>query len=338
MLKVKRNISLKKYNTFNIDVKAKYFLSLTSEQNVIDFLNNKKYKDIQKLIIGGGSNILLTHNYEGIILLNSIKGIKILSNNSDNIKIEVGAGEVWHDLVIWSINNNLSGIENLSLIPGLVGASPIQNIGAYGVEVKNVIESVNYIDIQTGKKIIMNNHECNFGYRDSIFKNKLKGKIVITKVTYKLNKKADNNMEYGVIKEELKKIKKPPSPKNISEAIINIRKRKIPDPKLLANCGSFFKNPIVNKNKFNDLKKTFPSIVGYKVSEKKTKIAAGWLIDNAGLKGIRIGDAGVHKNQALVIVNYGKSTGQEILKLAKKIKEKIYTMYNITLEEEVNVI
>ena len=338
MIKVKRNISLKKYNTFNIDVKAKYFLSLTSEQDVIDILNNKKYKDKKKLIIGGGSNILFTQNYEGIILLNSIKGIKILSNNNDNIKIEVGAGEIWHDLVIWSINNNLSGIENLSLIPGLVGASPIQNIGAYGVEVKNVIESVNYIDIQTGKKIIMNNYECNFGYRDSIFKNKLKGRIIITKVVYKLNKKANNNIEYGAIKAELKKIKKLPSPKNISEAIINIRKRKIPDPILLANCGSFFKNPIVNKNKFNDLKKTFPNIVGYKLSEKKIKIAAGWLIDNAGLKGLRIDDVGVHKNQALVIVNYGKSTGQEILKLAEKIKEKINTMYNIKLEEEVTII
>ena len=337
-MNIKKNFSLKKYNSFGIDIKTKYFVSLKCEQDVNAIISNKKYKKEKKMIIGGGSNILFTDDYKGMILLNCIKGINVLSDNRNNITIEVGAGEVWHNLVVWSIKNNLSGIENLALIPGLVGASPIQNIGAYGVEVKNVIKSVHYIEIKTGQKKIIHNNECNFKYRDSIFKNKLKDKVIITKVVYTLSKIANNNIQYGAIQKELKKIKKDPSPKNIAEAVTNIRNRKLPNPKILANCGSFFKNPKIETTQFEKLKKIFPNIVGYKISDKEIKIAAGWLIENAGLKGYRIGDAGIHKNQALVLVNYGKATGNEILSLANMIKEKIKRMYGIVLENEVTIL
>ena len=262
----------------------------------------------------------------------------MLKKDDKHVLVKVGAGEVWHNFVLWSVQQNYSGIENLALIPGSVGASPIQNIGAYGIEVKDTIEEVIAIEIKTGKIKKFKNIECEFQYRDSIFKNKIKGKYIITEVIFRLNKSHLNITSYGEVEKELKELKLNANPKNISTAIINIRSRKLPDPQKLANCGSFFKNPTIETSEFEILKKKYPNIIGYKISEKKIKLAAGWLIDNAGLKGYRIGDAGVHINQALVLVNYGRSTGEDILKLSNIVKNKIRTMYNIELENEVTIL
>jgi len=338
MSNILHNYSLKNYNTFGIPAKAKYFTSFSSEEELIDLLQNNICKTEPLFILGGGSNILLTQDFEGIVLANNIKGINIISENEHNTSIAVGAGEVWHDFVLWSINKNLSGIENLALIPGLVGASPMQNIGAYGTEVKDVITRVSYIEIESGLKKEIRNSECDFGYRNSIFKEELKGQVVITEVVYKLSKTPLNNIKYGAITEELKRLKKEPSPASITQAVINIRSSKLPDPKVLGNSGSFFKNPIIETSKFEELKKEFPEMVGYTISETKTKIAAGWLIDNAGLKGYRKADAGVHKNQALVLVNYGNASGTEIINLAKKVQQKVKEKYGISIEPEVNIL
>jgi len=338
MSNIQENYSLKNYNTFGISAKAKYFASFSSEAELTALLKNNICKTEPLFILGGGSNILLTQDFEGIVLANNIKGIDIVSEDEHSTKIAVGAGEIWHDFVLWSINQNLSGIENLALIPGLVGASPMQNIGAYGTEVKEVITKVSYIEKETGLKKEITNSECNFGYRNSIFKEELKGKIVITKVVYQLSKTPLNNIKYGAITEELNRLKEEPSPASIAQAVINIRSSKLPDPKVLGNSGSFFKNPIIETSQFKELKKEFPEMVGYTISESKTKIAAGWLIDNAGLKGYRKADAGVHKNQALVLVNYGNASGTEIINLAKEVQQKVKEKYGISIEPEVNIL
>ena len=337
-MKIQQNYSLKKYNTFGMDAKAKYFASFFSENELTELLESDICKAEKLFILGGGSNILLTQDFNGLVLANTIKGIEVLSEDEHSSTIEVGAGEVWHDFVLWSIDKNLSGIENLALIPGLVGASPMQNIGAYGLEVKDVITEVHFIEIESREQKIMTNNDCHFEYRDSIFKHELKGKVVITKVIFKLSKTPLNKTTYGAIEEELKNLNLEPSPKNISTAVINIRSRKLPDPKILGNSGSFFKNPIIETTQFENLKREFPEMVGYTISETKTKIAAGWLIDNAGLKGYRKADAGVHKNQALVLVNYGNATGLEIINLAKEIQGKIKDKYGISITPEVNIL
>ena len=335
---IKQNYSLRNYNTFGITAKTKYFTSFTSEEALIKLLENDICKLEKMLILGGGSNILLSEDFDGITLLNDIKGINIIKENSKEVIIEVGAGEIWHDFVLWSVKKGFSGIENLALIPGSVGASPMQNIGAYGAEVKDVITQVYYIDIAKKKKKELNNNECEFEYRNSIFKGRLKGKGIVTKVIFKLYKKPINNTDYGDIKEELKKLKKNASPINITEAVINIRNRKLPNPAILGNCGSFFKNPIIKNSKFKKLKKEFPNVIGYKISDTKTKVSAGWLIDNAGLKGYREKNVGIHNKQALVLVNHGNAKGKDILKLAEKIELIIKKKYDISLEKEVNII
>ena len=338
LMKIQQNYSLKKYNTFGIAAKARYFASFSSENELTELLESDICKTEKLFILGGGSNILLTQDFDGIVLANTIKGIEVLAEDEHSTIIEVGAGEVWHDFVLWSINKNLSGIENLALIPGLVGASPMQNIGAYGVEVKDVITKVSYIEIESGNQKSFTNSECNFSYRNSIFKDELKGRVVITEVVYKLSKTPLNNTKYGAITDELKRLNKEPSPQSIAQAVINIRSSKLPDPKVLGNSGSFFKNPIIETTQFEQLKKDFPEMVGYRISETQTKIAAGWLIDNAGLKGSRKADAGVHKNQALVLVNYGNATGLEIINLAKEIQEVVKEKYGIQIEPEVNIL
>lgn len=338
MSNIKNNYSLKDQNTFKIDVKTKYFANFNSEEELLELLSNKICKDETLFILGEGSNILFTKDFKGIVLKNKIKGINILSEDKSSTTISVGAGENWHDFVVWSIKNNLSGIENLALIPGLVGASPIQNIGAYGAEVKDVITKVNYIEIETGIRKEINNVDCKFEYRSSIFKKQLKNKIVITKVVYKLSKIHQTNILYGAINDELKHLKKDPSPAAIAEAVINIRNSKLPDPKILGNSGSFFKNPIITIENFKKLKNIFPNIIAYKVSNTHTKLAAGWLIEDLGYKGYQIGDAGVHKDQALVLVNHGKASGQEILNLANIIKTKVKEKYGVNLENEVNIL
>ncbi len=338
MLNFKENYCLKKHNTFGVDVRSKFFIQFKSTTELKHILESEVYSNNKTFILGEGSNILFTQDFDGLVIHNKITGIYILEEKDKYILVEVGAGVNWHKFVKWSVENNLSGIENLALIPGTVGASPVQNIGAYGMEVKDSITKVHTFEIQKRKNKIFNNKECKFEYRNSIFKGTLKDKIIITKVEFKLLKNALNNTSYGAIKEELRALNIKSSPKNISKAVINIRNRKLPNPEELGNSGSFFKNPVISSSKFKSLKRKFPKIIGYKISEYETKIAAGWLIEDAGLKGYRDGDAGVHKNQALVLVNYGKASGKDIINLARKIQNIIAEKYDIHIQPEVNII
>ena len=338
MSNILHNYSLKNHNTFGIDVKAKYFASFESVLELKKILKTNLHQKEKFFILGSGSNILLTSNFDGFILHNKIDGICILEDNKNDILVEVGGGVVWHDFVIWSVSQELSGIENLALIPGTVGASPVQNIGAYGMEVKDSITKVHTLEVKNNQVKIFSNKDCEFSYRNSKFKKEKEKKFIITKVEFKLSKEPLNNTTYGAIEDELKNLNLEANPATIAEAVIRIRNRKLPDPKVLGNSGSFFKNPIIETTEFEALKKEFPGIVGYTISNSRTKIAAGWLIENAGLKGYRKSDAGVHENQALVLVNYGNASGTEIINLAKEIQQKIKTKYRIILEPEVSVL
>tara|TARA_B100001250_G_scaffold69116_1_gene55430 strand:- start:6111 stop:7127 length:1017 start_codon:yes stop_codon:yes gene_type:complete len=338
MLKFQENYCLKEHNTFGINVKAKYFSKFESTEELKEIINSEIYNRNKTFILGEGSNILLTKDFNGLILHNKITGIDILNDNQRYTIVTVGGGVNWHEFVTWSVNKGLSGIENLALIPGTVGASPVQNIGAYGMEVKDSITKVHAFEIKKKKTKVFTNKECKFEYRTSVFKESLKTKMIITQVEFKLLKTALNKIAYGDIKEELNILKLKPSPRNIAHAVINIRNRKLPNPAEIGNSGSFFKNPIISTNKFESLKIKFPKIVGYKASKCETKLAAGWLIDNAGLKGYRKGDAGVHKHQALVLVNYKEAHGKEILQLARKIQDAILEKYGIKIEPEVNIL
>jgi len=335
-LNIEENISLKNYNTFGIDVTAKRFICIDSVYQLQELL--KVEKDI--FLISGGSNMLLTKDIEKLVVHIDIKGVSIDQENENEVFLTVNAGENWHEFVLWCVDNNYGGLENLSLIPGNVGTCPIQNIGAYGVEVKDTITKVEALQIETGKLVQFSNEECKFGYRNSIFKNEVKGKYIITSVSFKLTKQNHNfNTSYGAIETELtsKNIAKP-NLKNISDAIIAIRKSKLPDPKEIGNSGSFFKNPVITKAHFLTLQKTYPEIPSYIVSENQVKVPAGWLIEKAGFKGKRFGDFGVHKKQALVLVNYNNATGKEIYNLAETIQKEIKSKFDINLEIEVNVI
>tara|TARA_B100000767_G_scaffold167897_1_gene157271 strand:- start:830 stop:1846 length:1017 start_codon:yes stop_codon:yes gene_type:complete len=338
MSNIINNYSLKNHNTFGIDVKAKYFSTFNSVHKLKEILEINLHEKEKFFILGSGSNILLTKDYDGFILHNKIEGISILKDNKNEILVEVGSGVVWHDFVMWSVNQKLSGIENLALIPGTVGASPVQNIGAYGMEVKDSITKVHTLEIKNKKIRIFSNKDCEFSYRNSIFKKEEERKFIITKVEFKLSKKHLNKTSYGEIEEELKNLKLKVAPASIARAVIKVRNRKLPNPKVLGNSGSFFKNPIIKTSEFNTLKKEFPKMVGYTISNSQTKVAAGWLIDNAGLKGYRKADAGVHKNQALVLVNYGNASGTEIMNLAKEIQQKIKVKYGIIIEPEVSIL
>lgn len=335
-MEIQHNISLKDYNTFGIDVNAKRFIS-------IDFLYNLQQllKQEQELfVISGGSNMLLTKDIETLVVHLNLKGISIDNEEHKFVDLTVNAGENWHEFVLWCISLNYGGIENLSLIPGNVGTCPIQNIGAYGVEVKDVITKVNAVEIKTGKLVSFTNEECEFGYRNSIFKNQAKGKYIITSVSFKLTKNHHNlNTSYGAIEKELeaKKIITP-TIKDISDIVIAIRQSKLPDPKEIGNSGSFFKNPVISKKHYEALLEKFPTIPCYVISETEVKVPAGWLIEQSGFKGKRIGNYGVHNKQALVLVNYGGATGEEIYQLAKLIQKTILDKFSIPLEIEVNVI
>lgn len=338
MPQFKEDYCLKKYNTFGINAKAKYFTEFDSVVELKNILTSEVYNNNKTFVLGGGSNILLTKDFDGLILHNKITGICVLEDNQEFAIIEVGSGMNWHEFVQWSVNQNLSGVENLALIPGTVGASPVQNIGAYGMEVKDTITKVYAFELEKKKTKIFSNKECKFEYRNSIFKAILKDKVIITKVEFKLFKKPLNKITYGSIKEELSALNLKPSPKHIADIVVNIRNRKLPDPAELGNSGSFFKNPVISTKKFELLKRDFPEIIGYKISELETKLAAGWLIENAGLKGYRDGDAGVHKNQALVLVNHGNANGKDIINLAKKIQKTILDKYGVQIEPEVNIL
>lgn len=335
-MKFQKNISLKPYNTFGIDVQAKDFIEVTSFLDLQKVISN--HKDF--FILSGGSNMLLTKDIETLVIHLNNKGISIAKENENSVEVCVQAGENWHQFVVWCLEQNYGGLENLSLIPGNVGTSPIQNIGAYGVEVKDVITQVEALEVSTGNKVIFSNANCQFGYRNSVFKNELKGKYIVTSVNFLLSKSSHNlNTSYGAIEKELEVMDvTDPTIQDVSQAVITIRSSKLPDPKEIGNSGSFFKNPVISKQHFERLVESYPNIPSYPVSKTEIKVPAGWLIEQAGFKGQRFGDAGVHKKQALVLVNYGNATGSEIHELALNIQQKINAKFDIDLEMEVNVI
>lgn len=336
-MKIFHNSSVKKYNTFGIDVKAKTFISVETIEDLKEVLQ-KNYAD-DLFILGGGSNMLLTRDIDSTVLHIGIKGKQIIKETVDEVYLEINAGENWHETVLWTLDNNWGGFENLSLIPGNIGTAPIQNIGAYGTEIRDNLVSVKAINVQTLELKEFSNEECLFGYRDSIFKNKAKGKYIIVSVTFRLLK---NNHQirtnYGTIHQALEEMGiTSPTIKDVSNAVIKIRQEKLPDPTVLGNSGSFFKNPVIEKDHLEKLKNSYPEIPHYEMGKNEYKIPAGWLIEKAGLKGYREGDAGVHKKQALVLVNYGEASGREILNLAKKVQTEIKDMFGIELQPEVNI-
>ena len=329
-----KNYSLKNYNSFRVNHKANFFLKIENDKSLIDFLSDKKFKNEKKLIIGGGSNILFTKDYEGVILYSCIKGIHILEENDNHIKLKVGSGENWDDFVKFCVNKNWYGIENLSLIPGSVGAAPIQNIGAYGVEIKDYIYDVNGIDLKNNIKKTYSNKSCNFEYRDSIFKRELKNNFFVTEVTFILNKNKKFTLDYS----ELKNINgQNLTIQNVRDKIIEIRNSKLPDPKLLANAGSFFKNPVINIKIAKNIKEKYNDFKYYQINESMVKISAAWLIEKSGWKGHKEKNIGVYNKHALVLVNYSSENGKDIKILSKKIKESVLEKFNVTLEKEVNI-
>tara|TARA_B100000795_G_scaffold34154_1_gene22523 strand:- start:22585 stop:23598 length:1014 start_codon:yes stop_codon:yes gene_type:complete len=334
---IQEHISLKPYNTFGIESSARYFVSVNTIEELQEALAMPNY--LKKFLLGGGSNILLTGAIDALVIHVNLKGISIEHEREHQIHLSCMAGENWHELVRYCIKNNYGGMENMSLIPGNVGTAPIQNIGAYGVELKDIFLKCSAIEIATAKEVSFSHSECDFGYRNSIFKSTHKGKYVITRVTFRLTKVKHNiQTQYGAIQEQLTSNNiEDPTIKDISDAVIAIRQSKLPDPKELGNSGSFFKNPVVDIKTFNTFNAKFPEAPYYEVSDREFKIPAGWLIEQAGFKGSRYGDAGVHKNQALVLVNYGDATGAQIWELALKIQEKVRTDFGILIEPEVNV-
>lgn len=336
MIEIHENYSLKNKNSFKIDVNSDYFAIPKSALQIQGLIAQKKFKNIPTLILGGGCNILFTDNFKGLIINPQIKGLGVEDKTHEHVIVKAGAGENWDSFVEWTVKHGYGGIENLSLIPGTVGASPVQDIGAYGVEVKNVIIKVNAIELDTGKFRVFNNEECKFIYRGSIFKNELKGKYIITDVYFKLRKKPTFITNYGNIGQELSKFDKIDL-KTVRQAVINIRETKLPDPENIPNAGSFFKNPVVSKQKYDELLKQFPDLVSYPIEKNQVKLAAGWLIDYCAWKGKSIGQAGVHKKQALVLVNNGNANGKEILFLAEEIRKSVAQEFVVDLDFEVNI-
>lgn len=333
------NAALKKYNTFKLDVSAKLFAVFCNIEELIELLNSDIVKNDNKLILGGGSNILFSSDFDGVVLKNEITGIKILSEFENKVFVRAGAGVEWDDFVKWTVANDYWGVENLSLIPGTVGAAPIQNIGAYGVEVKDVVREVEFVVIDTREIKTLSNKDLLFGYRESIFKSSLKNKTVITSVVFELSKTPIVIDNYGSIKNELiKRGIHNPTLKDMSTTISEIRKQKLPDIESAGSAGSFFKNPVVSKNKFSKIKKEYPDVVYYELDENNVKIPAGWLIEMCGFKGKRTGDVGTYRNQALVIINYGNATGEEILNFSGEIQKAVRNKFEIEIKPEVNII
>jgi UDP-N-acetylmuramate dehydrogenase len=337
-MEIQSQFSLKNHNTFGIEAKAKQFIAVHSIDELKKVLEENKNQ--AKFILGGGSNMLLTKDIDALVIHIDLKGKKIVDEDDDFVWIESQAGETWHDFVLWTIEQDFGGLENMSLIPGNVGTTPVQNIGAYGTEIKDTFVSCQAMNIETQAIRTFTHSECNFGYRESIFKHEVKDQYIITSVTYKLTKRNHKiNTSYGDITAELAKNNiTNPNLKDVSNAVIAIRQSKLPDPKELGNSGSFFKNPILLKSDFEKIHQKFPEMKYYDVSETEVKVPAGWLIEQAGFKGKRFGDAGIHKNQALVLVNYGNATGQEILAISKDIQKTVFEKFGIHIEAEVNVI
>jgi UDP-N-acetylmuramate dehydrogenase len=334
---IEQNVSLKPYNTFGLNAQAKLMARVNSIPALQEVLADAKLKSEERFILGGGSNILLTRDVDGLVIKNEIAGIELIDESLTHYLIKSGAGVVWHELVMHCIENNYAGIENLSLIPGNVGAAPMQNIGAYGVELKDVFHSLEAVEINSGNVETFFATDCQFGYRESVFKRKLKGQFIISSVTLKLSKNPNVNTSYGAIEQELEAMEiTSPTIQDVSQAVINIRQSKLPDPKELGNSGSFFKNPVVPTSKYEELKSKHPNIPGYPSGES-IKLAAGWLIEQCGWKGKVVGQTGSHAKQALVLVNYGNATGVEIFDLSEQIMQSVYDTFGVQLEREVNV-
>lgn len=337
-MKILENISLKQYNTFSIEQQARFFIAVNSIEDLKAALQWAKDQKQEVLILGGGSNLLLTRDFPGLVIRVELKGIKVLKENSDEVLIEVGAGEIWQDWVQYSINQGWAGLENLSLIPGTVGASPMQNIGAYGVEIKEVFHSLKALSRETLEIQEFDALACRFGYRESVFKHELKGQYVITSVVFRLKKQANLHLDYGAIRETLEaKGITNPGIRDVSQVVIEIRQSKLPDPKEIGNAGSFFKNPTISEKHYSALKNEFPAMPGYP-NEEGVKVPAGWLIEQAGWKGKKVGEVGVHAKQALVLVNFGQGKGEDIKHLSAEIQKSIQEKFGIELHPEVNFI
>lgn len=336
---LERNFSLKNHNTFHIDARAETLAVVKTVEDLEEIYNSSKYRSKKKLILGGGSNLLFTRNFIGLVLKMEISGIEVVEDADNSVIVSFGAGENWHQCVMWCIENGFGGVENLSLIPGTIGAAPMQNIGAYGVEIKEVFHSLEAYEIKTGKTVRFYNEDCQFGYRYSAFKGSLKGRYIISKVFLRLTKQPVFNIEYGHLKEALEKMGAIElSLKTVSQAVINVRQSKLPDPLEIGNAGSFFKNPIIENEHFESIKAAYQDIPSYTVDAQSTKVPAAWLIDYCGWKGKRFGDIGVHDKQALVLVNHGNGNGNEILALSKKIQKSVFETFGVQLEPEVNIV
>jgi UDP-N-acetylmuramate dehydrogenase len=335
---IQENISLKPFNTFGIEVKAKYFVDIQSEADLESFLKHPLVQEETLLILGGGSNVLFTKDFTGLVIKISIPGINVV-NDGDEAIVTAGAGVGWNDFVQFCVQQQLAGVENLSLIPGTVGASPVQNIGAYGVELKDVFHSCTAYAVETGRSRVFQYEDCQFGYRDSIFKNELKGAYIITSVSFRLNRNAKINSQYGAIQAELanRNITRP-TIAAIAEVVSDIRVSKLPDPATIGNAGSFFKNPIIPAAQLDDIIASYPDVIYYPVGKTHYKLAAGWLIESCGFKGIISGQTGTWKNQALVLVNHGEATGEEVYSFSEKIIDAVCQKFGVSLEREVNIL
>lgn len=338
MIRFFENYPLKNHNTFGVEAKSRYFFEFTELEDLTEFLEgNRSWKDESVLLLGGGSNLLFVNDFEGLIIHPNVPGVQVVRETRNQVWLEVGAGEDWDRFVDYCVKSEYYGLENLSLIPGTVGAAPVQNIGAYGVEVKDFVDTVNGFDLKTMSAYSIPAEQCGFAYRDSIFKNELKNRFIVTSVIFRLEKFPEFKLDYGTLKAEVES-RGELNPIHVREAVVAIRQSKLPDPAELGNAGSFFKNPVVDNELAEGLKAEFPTMPSYPAEEGKTKLAAGWLIEQCGWKGFREGDAGVHKLQALVLVNYGQATGQELFQLSEKIKASVAEKFGVELEPEANIL
>ena len=338
-MRISRYVSLKSLNTFGIEVEAKAFATFENGTDLEEIFADESVNQLPQMILGGGSNLLFTKNYEGLILKNNVRGFACIGEDDKHYYVKAGAGENWHQFVLQCIEKNFAGLENLSLIPGNVGASPMQNIGAYGIEIKDIFESLEAYDLSNGKIVHFSAEACEFGYRESVFKRKFKNQFIILSVTFKLFKNPQINVSYGAIENELNQLGiKNPGIADVSQAVINIRNSKLPNPAVLGNAGSFFKNPVVSRDILEKILSEYPDAPHYPAAGNDVKLAAGWLIEKAGWKGKRVGNCGMHEKQALVLVNYGGATGSEIYDLSTMVLESIKSQFGVELEREVNII
>jgi len=338
-MQIQENISLRQFNTMGIDARARRFSTFGTLESLQELTALSDEGNLAKLVLGGGSNILLTRDFDGLVMKNEMMGIHLVRETDTHYYVKAGAGENWNQFVQYAIGRNWAGLENLSLIPGNVGASPMQNIGAYGVEIKDVFEELEAFHLNNKKVVTFTNNDCGFGYRESVFKRRFRDQFVILNVTYRLNKTPRFNTSYGAIEQELERMGvKDLSIRAIADAVIHIRSSKLPDPAKIGNAGSFFKNPSIPAAQFEQLKQNFPGIVGYTNPDGSVKLAAGWLIEQCGWKGFRRGDAGCHEKQALVLVNYGNASGAQIYELSTEILDSVQERFGVELEREVNII